>query len=80
LEWFVSWLRETNFTSHDLDILRNQKNPYGKSIFEEDFLNWLGNSSLFDSLTIEAIPEGRVVHPQLPLTVVQGPLAIAQFL
>ena len=80
LEWFVSWLRDTNFTSHDLDILRNQKNPNGKRVFEEDFLKWLGNCSLFDSLTLEAIPEGRVIHPRLPLTIVQGPLAIAQIL
>ena len=27
-----------------------------------------------------AIPEGRVVHPNIPLTVVQGPLAMAQIL
>jgi len=27
-----------------------------------------------------AIPEGRVVHPNVPLTVVQGPLAMAQIL
>ena len=27
-----------------------------------------------------AIPEGRVVHPHVPLTVVQGPLAVAQIL
>jgi len=29
---------------------------------------------------MEAIPEGRVVHPATPLTVVQGPLAMAQIL
>ena len=29
---------------------------------------------------MRAIPEGRVVHPNVPLTVVQGPLAMAQIL
>jgi nicotinate phosphoribosyltransferase len=29
---------------------------------------------------MRAIPEGRVVHPNVPVTVVQGPLAIAQIL
>jgi nicotinate phosphoribosyltransferase len=29
---------------------------------------------------MKAIPEGRVVHPNIPLTVVQGPLAMAQIL
>jgi len=29
---------------------------------------------------MRAVPEGRVVHPNVPLTVVQGPLAMAQIL
>ena len=29
---------------------------------------------------MQAIPEGRVVHPHVPLTIVQGPLAMAQIL
>jgi nicotinate phosphoribosyltransferase len=49
-------------------------------LFENGFLEWLGSTSFFDSLNMEAIPEGRVVHPYTPLTVIQGPLAVAQLL
>jgi len=80
LEWFISWLNDTNFTSGDLEMLRNQKDSNGERIFEEDFLKWLGDTSFIDTLSIEAIPEGRVVHPAEPITVVEGPLAIVQIL
>lgn len=80
LEWLVSWLKDTDFTSDDIDMLRNQKSADGKQVFRSDFLEWLKGTSMFGSITLEAIPEGRVIHPFLPLTVVQGPLAIAQIL
>jgi nicotinate phosphoribosyltransferase len=80
LEWLVSWLSNTKFLSLDLEMLRSQKTASGKQVFEKDFLNWLGSISFLDSLTIEAVPEGRVVHPWLPLTVVQGSFAVAQIL
>ena len=41
---------------------------------------WLRDNGNFDGLTIRAIPEGRVVHPNVPLTVVEGPAAMAQIL
>jgi nicotinate phosphoribosyltransferase len=34
----------------------------------------------FKGITMRAVPEGRVVHPNVPLTVVEGPLAMAQIL
>ncbi len=34
----------------------------------------------FESLSISAIPEGRVVHPGVPLTIVEGPLILAQLI
>jgi nicotinate phosphoribosyltransferase len=49
-------------------------------VFGDDFLAWLGKNGTFECLTMRAIPEGRVVHPNVPLTVVQGPLALAQIL
>src|SRR5574340_968623 len=30
--------------------------------------------------TLEAVPEGRVVHPFIPLTVARGPLAMTQLI
>jgi nicotinate phosphoribosyltransferase len=34
----------------------------------------------WDALRYESVPEGRVVHANVPITVVEGPLAIAQIL
>jgi nicotinate phosphoribosyltransferase len=43
-------------------------------------LKWLHKNGTFDGISIRAIPEGRTVHPNVPLTVVEGPLAMAQIL
>jgi nicotinate phosphoribosyltransferase len=82
LEWFMDWLQTAHFREQDLAYLRSQKGRTGEPVFDEDFLGWLQSTSPapFEALTIRAIPEGRVVHPNVPLTVVQGPLAIAQIL
>lgn len=78
LEWFVDWMREARFGETEIECLRSQKRRSGRPMFDEDFLGWLKKQSVFDGFTVQAIPEGRVVHPNVPLTVVQGPLAIAQ--
>ncbi|RMF60744.1 MAG: nicotinate phosphoribosyltransferase, partial [Calditrichaeota bacterium] len=52
----------------------------GKQLFGEDFLTYLEKEFTFSRITLKAIPEGRVVHPNTPITVVEGPLAIAQVL
>jgi nicotinate phosphoribosyltransferase len=78
LEWLLDWMREAHVREEDLAYLRAQRNRAGGPVFGEDFLAWLGRHGSFASLTLRAIPEGRVVHPHVPLTVVQGPLALAQ--
>lgn len=80
LEWLLNWMDEACFRPPDIDALRSQKGRSGAPLFGEDFLNWLQRFGRFDCLTMRAIPEGRVVHANVPLTVVQGPLAIAQLL
>ncbi len=80
LEWFLDWLREARCRDQDITYLRSQQGRTGRRVFAEDFLDWLRRNGNFDAMTIEAIPEGRVVHPLVPLTVVQGPLAMAQVL
>jgi nicotinate phosphoribosyltransferase len=80
LEWLIDWMQSSHFTDEDIEYLRSQKSTAGKPIFNEDFLQWLKSHGGFNSITMFAIPEGRVVHPNVPLTVVQGPLAIAQIL
>jgi len=80
LEWLLDWMREAHFRDQDVAHLRGQTDRTGKRIFGDDFLAWLQKTSTFDGITMRAIPEGRVVHPNVPLTVVQGPLAMAQIL
>lgn len=82
LEWLLDWMQEASFRDEDIAYLRSQRSRTGEPVFADDFLAWLKKLSpgFFTSLTLHAIPEGRVVHPNTPLTVVQGPLAVAQIL
>jgi len=56
------------------------KSKVGSRLFAEDFLSWLAENGHFGAISIQAIPEGRVVHANVPLTVVTGQLAMAQIL
>ncbi len=76
----VDWMREAHFGAAELEVLRAQRTRTGERLFSEDFLHWLSRHGNFDAITLRAIPEGRVVHPQAPLTIVEGPLATAQLL
>lgn len=80
MEWLLDWMEQARFREEDIAALRSQRNPAGERVFDEDFLDWLRANGTFDSITMRAIPEGRVVHHTVPLTVVEGPLAIAQIL
>ncbi len=80
LEWLLDWMRESRFTRTELDYLRSQKTTGGKPYYEPGFLQWLGQNGSFDRISMRSMPEGRVIHPQAPIAVVQGPLAMAQIL
>jgi len=80
LEWLVDWMSQTHFRAEDLNYLRGLKMRSGVQMFADDFLDWLRRNGDFTALSLWAIPEGRVVHPNEPLTVVRGPLAMAQIL
>ncbi len=80
LEWLLDWMADARFREQDLDYLRGQRSSDDSPLFAEDFLQWLKANGTMDAITLQAIPEGRVVHPNVPLTVVQGPLAMAQIL
>jgi nicotinate phosphoribosyltransferase len=80
LEWLFDWMKRATFRREDIESLRLQRNSLGNPVFSSDFLAWLSGMSWFDGLSVCAIPEGRVVHANVPLTVVQGPLALAQLL
>jgi nicotinate phosphoribosyltransferase len=80
LEWLLDWMQEAHFRDEDVAYLRGQTGRAGSPVFGDDFLGWLRRNGAFEGLTMSAVPEGRVVHPNVPLTVVQGPLAMAQIL
>jgi nicotinate phosphoribosyltransferase len=80
LEWLVDWMEQAHFGDPEIDYLRSQKSRTGAPLFADDFLRWLRQNGDFSAISLLAIPEGRVVHPDTPLSVVQGPLAMAQIL
>jgi nicotinate phosphoribosyltransferase len=80
LAWFLDWMQDAHFRQEDIEYLRRQTGRAGTAVFGDDFLQWLQRNGTYQGITLRAIPEGRVVHPNVPLTVVQGPLAMAQIL
>src|SRR3990172_296616 len=80
LEWLVDWMLSAHCRDEDIEFLRSQTGRGGRRVFADDFLSWLRQNGNFEGIHLQAIPEGRVVHPNVPLTVVQGPLAMAQIL
>jgi nicotinate phosphoribosyltransferase len=80
LEWLLDWMREARFREEDLAYLRAQRDRAGGQLFGDDFLDYLRRHGRLDGISLRAIPEGRVVHPGVPLTIVRGPLAMAQIL
>jgi nicotinate phosphoribosyltransferase len=80
LEWLLDWMAEARIRDEDIAYLRSQRGQTGNPLFKDDFLKWFRRNASFDGITLRAIPEGRVVHPNVPVTVVQGPLAMAQIL
>ncbi|MEI7645578.1 MAG: nicotinate phosphoribosyltransferase [Chloroflexales bacterium] len=80
LEWLLDWMQESRFRDEDIAHLRSQRTRIGGQMFGDDFLTYLREQGNFSRISLSAIPEGRVVHPNVPLTVVRGPLAMAQIL
>lgn len=76
----VKWMRLARFGGKELDLLKCQRDSKNKPLFQTDFLDYLRRNDGFDSLSLHAIPEGRVIHPHVPLTVVRGPVIMAQIL
>ncbi|MEM8856720.1 MAG: nicotinate phosphoribosyltransferase [Chloroflexota bacterium] len=78
LEWLVGWMGEARFSQAEADYLASLTGNAGNRLFADDFLDWLKANGDFSALSMRAIPEGRVVHPNVPLTEIEGPLAMAQ--
>jgi nicotinate phosphoribosyltransferase len=66
LEWLLDWMQQARFGEKEIDFLRQQVGQTGERLFADDFLDWLRRDGHFGRLTLRAIPEGRVVHPNVP--------------
>jgi nicotinate phosphoribosyltransferase len=80
LGWLLQWMEETRFEDKDLATLGEQTDRHGKQRFDDGFLAWLSQHGDFSSVEIDAIPEGRVVHANVPIAIIRGPLAMTQIL
>jgi nicotinate phosphoribosyltransferase len=80
LGWLLEWMETVRFERADLELLASQETRTGNRRFDPAFLDWLGEHGGLDAVTVEAVPEGRVVHANAPIAVVRGPLAMTQIL
>ncbi len=80
LESVIDWMGQARFGDREISLLAGQKGRMGTHLFAPDFLDWLRREGNFDRISLDAVPEGRVVHPDEPLAVARGPLAMAQIL
>ena len=71
-------LERYRFGDSELAALAHMRSGSGAPLFGKDFLDWLGAHGDFRRLTLQATPDGRLVHPHTPITVVEGPLALTQ--
>ena len=78
LDYVIDFCSNFFFDEEDLDYLRSMKNKDGSPVFEEAFLDYLKNMEF--SCSIEAVEEGEVVFPNIPLLKVKGPLVQCQLL
>ncbi|RME57738.1 MAG: nicotinate phosphoribosyltransferase, partial [Caldilineae bacterium] len=80
LDWLIDWMLQARFGEEELAYMRGMTTRTGRPLFAEDFLQWLAQHGDFSGISLRAVPEGRVIHANTPLTVVEGPLAMAQIL
>jgi nicotinate phosphoribosyltransferase len=80
LDPLLDWIDATRVRDADLEHLRAQRDRAGRRRFDDGFLSWLGETGGFGPVSIRSVPEGRVVHGHEAISVVEGPLAVAQIL
>jgi nicotinate phosphoribosyltransferase len=74
---FLEWMERTRAEPGAIDHLRQQATAAGPR-FGDEFLAWFEANGTFAGLTVDAVAEGRVIHPHEPVLSVRGPLAMAQ--
>jgi nicotinate phosphoribosyltransferase len=78
LELVIDLLQNYRFSVDDIQYLGSLKDPEGKALFSESFLNYLQRMEF--RCSIDAVPEGSVVFPHQPILRVEGPLIQAQLI
>jgi nicotinate phosphoribosyltransferase len=77
LETALAHLETFGFQQDDLTYLSALRNEKDRPLFEQGFLDYLGQSKL--ECDVLAVPEGNVVFPHEPILRVQGPLWQCQY-
>jgi len=80
LDFLLDWLEEAAFGEQEINYLRSQKSAKGEPLFGDDFLKWLRDDFSATAVNLYGMPEGRVIHPNVPIHVVEGPLAMGQII
>jgi nicotinate phosphoribosyltransferase len=80
LEPLLDWMDTARFGEGEIAALAAMRGRTGQPLFSAGYLGWLRKHGDLRAVTLRAIPEGRVVHHTVPMTVVEGPLALAQIL
>ncbi|MGY6560006.1 MAG: nicotinate phosphoribosyltransferase [Nitritalea sp.] len=78
LDYVLDFCANFRFDAGDLAYLAAQRKADGTPTFESGFIQYL--EALSFSCTIEAVEEGTVVFPYMPLVRVRGPLVQCQLL
>ncbi len=80
LGWLLEWMESARFGEDELEYLRTQMTSEGNRRFDDGFVDWLEENGDFGKIAVDAVPEGRIVHANVPVATVTGPLAMAQIL
>jgi len=80
LDDLLAWMERAQPNQDDLDALGSLRSAKGGRLFDDAFLDWLGEQGGFPGVRVLTPAEGRVIHPHAPFAVVEGPLAAAQLL
>lgn len=71
LEDFLKWLGDFRFTDYRLDYLASMRTMKGNRLFDDAFLAMVRDTPL--DLSIDALPEGELAFPNVPLARITGP-------
>ena len=80
LEWLLRRLEGAGFGEEEIDLLKTHRSGSGERLFRDDFLDWLRKNGNFESISLRAVPEGRLIHANAPVITARGPFPAAQML